>query len=54
LLAAGVLLAILAIATALRLANSPLIISADLIGSVICALLALLFRSVPGRLDQAA
>lgn len=53
LLGAAMLMVILAIATALGVASFPLTVSADLIGSVICALLALLFRVLAGRLDQA-
>ncbi|MBB3021510.1 hypothetical protein FHR70_004611 [Microvirga lupini] len=50
LLAAAVLMVTLAIATALGLANLPMKVSPDLIGSVICALLALLFRILAARL----
>ena len=53
LLGASVLMLILAIATVLGLADLPLTVSADLIGSVICALLALLFRFLAGWLGQA-
>jgi hypothetical protein len=52
LLGAAVLMVILAIATALGVASFPMTVSADLIGSVICALLGLLFRFLAGRLDQ--
>ncbi len=51
LLGAAVLMLILAIATALGVANLPMTVSADLIGAVICALLALLFRFLAGRLE---
>ena len=49
----AVLMVILAIATAMGVASFPMTVSADLISSVICALLALLFRFLAGRLDQA-
>ncbi|EIM30237.1 hypothetical protein [Microvirga lotononidis] len=54
LLGTAVLMLILAIATALGLANLQMTVTADLVGSVICALLALLFRFLAGWLDQAA
>ena len=53
LLGVAVLMVILAIATGLGLASFPMTVTADLIGSVICALLALLFRFLAGKLDQA-
>lgn len=52
LLGAAVLMVVLAIATALGVASFPMTVSADLIGGVICALLALLFRFLAGRLEQ--
>ena len=52
LLGAAVLMVILAIATALGVASFPLTVSADLIAAAICALLALLFRFLAGRLEQ--
>jgi hypothetical protein len=53
LLGVALLMVILAIATALDVASFPMTISADLIGGVICALLALLFRFLAGKLDRA-
>jgi hypothetical protein len=53
LLGVAVLMVILAIATALGVASFPMTVAADLIGSVICALLALLFRFLAGKLGQA-
>lgn len=51
LLGAAVLMVFLALAMALALVNLPMTASADLIGGAICALLALLFRFLAGRLD---
>jgi len=52
LLGLAVLMVILAIATALGMVDFPMAASTDLIGAAICALLALLFRSLAGRIDQ--